>query len=85
MSAEGRLYTCLFARSGLDMRAMLRDGMGDAELEARIGETWGARSDRYSAERAERMAARARELATSADVAAAHPRRQKIEMSYIGG
>jgi cyclic pyranopterin phosphate synthase len=85
MSAEGRLYTCLFARRGLDMRAMLRQGTGDAELEARIRETWGARSDRYSAERAERMAAPAGELATSADVPAARPRRQKIEMSYIGG
>jgi cyclic pyranopterin phosphate synthase len=85
MSAEGRLYTCLFARRGLDMRAMLRHEIGDAELEARIRETWGARSDRYSTERAERIAARAREIATSADVHAAHPHRQKIEMSYIGG
>jgi len=48
LSAEGELFTCLFAASGTDLRAPLRDGADDAELEARIRSAWGARDDRYS-------------------------------------
>jgi cyclic pyranopterin phosphate synthase len=84
MSAEGRLYTCLFATRGLDLRAMLRSGMGDRELEARIREAWGARSDSYSAERSRRMAAQSGQAA-SLDASGAGPSPSKIEMSYIGG
>jgi cyclic pyranopterin phosphate synthase len=84
MSAEGRLYTCLFATRGLDLRAMLRSGMGDRELEARIREAWGARSDSYSAERSRRMAAQSGQAA-SLDASGAGPWPSKIEMSYIGG
>jgi cyclic pyranopterin phosphate synthase len=62
MSAEGKLYTCLFATEGVDLRAMLRAGTGDRELEARLRATWGARSDRYSAERAHRTAAKKIEM-----------------------
>ena len=57
MSAEGKLYTCLFATKGVDLRAMLRAGVDDQELEASLRTTWSARSDRYSAERAYRRAA----------------------------
>ena len=52
LSAEGKLYTCLFATAGEDLRAPLRAGAADAELARRIGEVWGARADRHSAERA---------------------------------
>jgi len=48
LSADGTLYTCLFATKGHDLRALLRDGASDAELEAAIGAVWLARSDRYS-------------------------------------
>ena len=48
LSADGTLYTCLFATSGHDLRALLRDGASDAELEAKIGSVWLARGDRYS-------------------------------------
>ena len=48
LSAEGELFTCLFAARGTDLRAPLRDGADDAELEARIRSAWGARDDRYS-------------------------------------
>lgn len=51
MSAEGRLYTCLFATRGVDLRAMLRSGIDDHDLEARLRAAWSVRSDRYSAER----------------------------------
>ena len=37
ISAEGRLYTCLFAAKGHDLRALLRSGAGDEELDATIG------------------------------------------------
>jgi cyclic pyranopterin phosphate synthase len=48
ISAEGTLYTCLFASSGHDLRAPLREGASDAELGAVIDGIWGGRADRYS-------------------------------------
>ena len=48
LSAEGKLYTCLFAVEGRDLRAILRDGADDAAVEAFVGEVWSVRSDRYS-------------------------------------
>ena len=51
LGADGRLYTCLFGTSGLDLRAPLRGGATDAELTALIYSTWAAREDRYSEER----------------------------------
>jgi GTP 3',8-cyclase len=48
LSAEGRLYTCLFAVHGHDLRALLRGGASDEELDAAIAAIWGRRSDRYS-------------------------------------
>ncbi|MGD0197300.1 MAG: GTP 3',8-cyclase MoaA [Solirubrobacteraceae bacterium] len=72
LSAEGRLYTCLFARTGHDVRALLRGGATDDELRTALVGIWTARADRYSAERAERIARRA-------------PSPERIEMSYIGG
>jgi cyclic pyranopterin phosphate synthase len=48
LSAEGRLYTCLFALKGHDLRAPLRAGASDAELAAQLREIWGRRTDRYS-------------------------------------
>ncbi|HET7571647.1 MAG TPA: GTP 3',8-cyclase MoaA [Gaiellaceae bacterium] len=48
LSAEGRLYTCLFAAKGHDLRAPLRLGASDAELEQALRDVWGRRTDRYS-------------------------------------
>ena len=48
LSAEGELFTCLFAARGTDLRAPLRDGADDAALRALIGGVWGRRADRYS-------------------------------------
>jgi cyclic pyranopterin phosphate synthase len=48
LSAEGRLYTCLFATRGHDLRAVLRGGASDDELRDAIGRIWLARADRYS-------------------------------------
>ena len=48
LSAEGRLFTCLFAVRGHDLRALLRSGAADDEVEAELRRVWGARADRYS-------------------------------------
>jgi cyclic pyranopterin phosphate synthase len=70
LSTEGQLYTCLFARAGHDLRALLRHGAGDEALRREIAAVWRGRDDRYS------------EIRTAAT---ALPERGKIEMSYIGG
>ncbi|MFH1104892.1 MAG: GTP 3',8-cyclase MoaA [Actinomycetota bacterium] len=48
LSAEGSLYTCLFATGGHDLRAMLRDGADDDAITEAISSLWGRRVDRYS-------------------------------------
>jgi cyclic pyranopterin phosphate synthase len=48
LSADGKLYTCLFAVRGHDLRALLRDGADDDEIAAAIEHVWGRRDDRYS-------------------------------------
>ncbi|MGH9887371.1 MAG: GTP 3',8-cyclase MoaA [bacterium] len=48
LSAEGKLYTCLFSAVGHDLRGPLRDGASDDEVAALIADTWGRRDDRYS-------------------------------------
>ena len=53
LSAEGRLFTCLFAVRGHDLRALVRSGATDEELRESIGGVWGARKDRYSERRSE--------------------------------
>jgi len=53
LSADGKMYTCLFARDGHDLRLPLRAGVSDEELIALIGKHWTARTDRYSERRAE--------------------------------
>jgi GTP 3',8-cyclase len=71
LSSEGKFYTCLFATHGLDLRAPLRAGAGDAEVLELIRGVWGNRTDRYSELR--------EELRRTA------PETKKIEMNYIGG
>ena len=57
ISAEGRLYTCLFAVKGHDLRALVRSEATDDELAEAIGRVWRPRSDRYSELRSERTVA----------------------------
>lgn len=57
LSTEGRLYTCLFAQSGHDLRTLLRNGRSDAEVSAAIGHIWQGRGDRYSEIRSAETAA----------------------------
>ncbi|WP_431308904.1 GTP 3',8-cyclase MoaA [Halalkalibacter flavus] len=69
ISADGKLYTCLFAESGYDLRSLIRTGASDREIESRITEIWQSRTDKYSEGRTEETV----------------KNRKKIEMSYIGG
>ncbi|MEX1247089.1 MAG: GTP 3',8-cyclase MoaA, partial [Anaerolineales bacterium] len=48
LSADGRLFTCLFAINGTDLRALIRDGASDEQLLASISSVWQRRTDRYS-------------------------------------
>jgi cyclic pyranopterin phosphate synthase len=56
LSAEGRLYTCLFAVRGHDLRALVRGDVSDEELGEAIGRIWSRRTDRYSEIRSENTA-----------------------------
>ena len=70
LTANGQLFTCLFASSGFDLRGALRDGnLDDAALHRLIGGLWRLRDDRYSELRA---------IAGGKD-------QPKVEMSFIGG
>lgn len=53
ISAEGKLYTCLFAVKGHDLKALMRNGATDDELSQAISRVWGKRDDRYSELRSE--------------------------------
>jgi len=69
LSSDGKLFTCLFASEGFDLRELIRSGMTDADLLDVITGVWQRRGDRYSDERTEQTA----------------KNRRKIGMSYIGG
>jgi len=60
ISADGKLYTCLFAVRGTDLRALVRGGATDDELDAAIREVWSRRTDRYSEIRSEQTVDRER-------------------------
>ena len=53
LSAEGKLYTCLFAIKGHDFKSLLRSGATDEELSQKIAQLWSRRTDRYSELRSE--------------------------------
>jgi cyclic pyranopterin phosphate synthase len=73
LSTEGKLYTCLFATGGHDLRALLREGRSDEDLSNAIAGIWSARDDRYS------------ELRAAGKAIARQTEGKKVEMSYIGG
>lgn len=72
LSTEGRLYLCLFATEGYDLRALLRGEHSDLEIGNAIAQVWQARTDNYSEQRSDPAVRAARA-------------ESKIEMSYIGG
>jgi GTP 3',8-cyclase len=80
LSTEGKLYLCLFASQGYDLRPLLReqnssDSINDATITTALAHIWQGRNDRYS------------ELRSSmpADTTSATTSSKRVEMSYIGG
>ena len=80
LSTEGKLFLCLFATQGHDLRALLRGGYSDEQIAGAIGLIWQGRDDRYS------------ELRSAADAGAADAAptgtgngQRRVEMHYIGG
>ena len=72
LSTEGKLFLCLFATRGHDLRALLRNGASDADITSALAAVWAGRDDRYS----ELRAGQAPAPATGA---------RRVEMHYIGG
>ncbi|MBR8660107.1 GTP 3',8-cyclase MoaA [Brevibacillus sp. NL20B1] len=71
LSAEGKMYNCLFASSGEDLRGPLREGKSDEEIRELIQSIWVRRDDRYSEQRLKQTPGLSH--------------RPKVEMSHIGG
>jgi cyclic pyranopterin phosphate synthase len=70
LSAEGKIYTCLFATEGHDLKTLLRNGASDEEIEQKLRNIWTTRSDRYSELRA---------------VETMNTDAKKVEMYQVGG
>ncbi len=75
LSTEGKLFLCLFASQGHDLRALLRGNYADEQIAAAVANIWQLRDDRYSEQRAE----------LPADAGPADTSAKRVEMSYIGG
>ena len=72
LSTEGKLFMCLFATRGHDLRALLRSGASDADITSALAAIWAGRDDRYSELRAAQPSAPA-------------GGERRVEMHYIGG
>jgi cyclic pyranopterin phosphate synthase len=72
LSADGKLYTCLFAGTGHDLRGPLRAGASDQALREQVAAIWTQRTDRYSEQRTRQTSRTQRQ-------------KPKVEMSHIGG
>lgn len=72
LSADGKIYTCLFAEKGFDLKTLIRQETSDEILLQSLIDVWENRKDRYSDERLE-------------NTRNGKKRKNKIEMSYIGG
>ncbi|MBC7441687.1 MAG: GTP 3',8-cyclase MoaA [Ramlibacter sp.] len=73
VSTDGKLFTCLFATEGHDLRALMRGGCTDEQLSTVMAHIWRERTDRYS------------ELRSSQTGGLRASGKKRIEMSYIGG
>ena len=71
ISMEGKLFLCLFANTGFDLKQLLRSDVSDLEISNAIARIWHGRQDRYSELRGK--------------IHAGEISHAKVEMSYIGG
>lgn len=81
LSADGKLFGCLFAVNGEDVKTLLRSGASDAQLTRVIEEFWRVRADRYSEQRHQRQVVEGASPTSRRHL----PVEQRIEMAYIGG
>ena len=72
VSTEGKLFLCLFASRGHDLRGLMRGGASDEEILSAIGLVWQGRDDRYSELRGQSQAP-------------ANTGERRVAMHYIGG
>ena len=75
LSTEGKLFLCLFAHRGHDLRALLRGNFTDEQIAGAIGLIWNDRDDRYSELRS----------AQGPDTSPEGEPARRVEMHYIGG
>lgn len=71
LSSDGKIFGCLFATDGYDIKSLMRSGISDQVLEQQLVDIWHQRSDRYSDERTEETVK--------------NRKKKKINMNYIGG
>ncbi len=69
LAADGKLYTCLFAQEGFDIKSLVRKGIDKEDLKELIKDIWTSRRDRYSEERFSRR----------------RKTNKKVEMFRVGG
>ena len=81
LSADGQIFTCLFASSGHDIKALLRQDAKDVLLAEKLAQIWSARTDRYSALRADLASVEAPQRGPTRHL----PLLDRIEMPFIGG
>ena len=77
LSTEGKLFLCLFASTGYDLKSLLRNHASDEDITSAIGHIWSARDDRYSETRSE--------VHGKPDAGQPIQVLKRVEMSYIGG
>lgn len=77
LSTEGKVFTCLFATQGHDLRSLLRGSYSDAQIAGALANVWAGRSDRYSQLRSQ--------LPVDSGADANLARSRRVEMHYIGG
>lgn len=71
LSSDGKIFGCLFATDGYDLKAFIRSGVSDDVLKEKLTDLWSHRSNRYSDERTEETVK--------------NRQKKKINMNYIGG
>ncbi|WP_414048169.1 GTP 3',8-cyclase MoaA [Macrococcus equi] len=71
LSSDGKIFGCLFATDGYDIKSFIRNGATDEALEEKLTQLWNKRDDRYSDERTEETVR--------------NRKKKKIDMNYIGG
>ena len=81
LSTEGKLYLCLFAHGGHDLKPLLRGHASDEQIVSHIGNIWQGRADRYS----ELRALRGSDTGAADDDTGSTGTPRRVEMSYIGG